>query len=97
MSFDTIVEDSDKTHVASQDKVQATQAHRLGEILRVDETRAQEASRQQTLIDQQVSEAAQLTKCIQVIGRIQKLLTSSNGRAVIRSMKSEQDKLRQTQ
>ena len=42
----------------------------------------------------QVKEAAALTKHTQVIGRIQELLKSSNGRAVMRNMKREKDKFR---
>ena len=92
VSFDTIMEDWDRTHVASQARVQAAQAHRLGEMLRVDAERAKEASRQQTLMKEQVLEAVRLTKHTQVIGRIQRLFNSTGGREAMRNMKSEKDK-----
>ena len=74
------MEDRDRTNVASQARMQAAQAHRSGEMLRVYVSGAQEAPRQRTLMHEQVKEASRLTKHTQVIESIQKLFLSSHSR-----------------
>ena len=93
-SFDTVMLDWDRNHIASQARIQAHQAARLGELQKVNKARIAEEARQQHQLNTQVKEAATITKHTQVIGRIQELLKSSNGRAVMRNMKREKDKLR---
>ena len=86
--------DWDRNHITSQARIQAHQVARLGELQKVKEARIAEEARQQHQINTQVNEAATLTKHTQVIGRIQELLKSSNGRAVMRNMEREKDTLR---
>ena len=62
VSFDTVMLDWDRNYVASQARIQAAQAARLGELRQVDEARIAEEARQQHLINTQVREAAALTK-----------------------------------
>ena len=75
------MEDWDRTHVASQARIQAHQAARLGLLRKVDADRIAKESKQQHLMNTQVKEAARLTKHTQVIGRIQQLFQSSHGRS----------------
>jgi hypothetical protein len=75
--------DWDRNHIASQARIQAHPAARLGELQKVNEARIAEEARQQHQINTQVKEAASLTKHTQMICRIQQLLQSSHGRGDI--------------
>ena len=81
------MEDWERICVASQARIQAHQAARLGLLRKMDADRISEEFKQQHLLNTQVKEAARLTKHTQVIGRIQQLFqvepaqrTGSNGR-----------------
>ena len=47
MSFDTVMLDWDRNHIASQARIQAHQAARLGELQKGNEARIAEEARQQ--------------------------------------------------
>ena len=57
-----VILDWDRNHIASQARIQAHQAARLGELQKVNKARIAEEARQQHLINTQVREAASLTK-----------------------------------